>query len=144
VDLATRSAALSRRSSRAASRRWRRRPRRSGCTAAPARSSRLGGALLIGGVAHGIKNVVLRTLIHERVAEHRRGRAFASYNALRNGAELGALSAGGVLVGIAGAQAALALSGAIPLAIGVAALALLARHPAPATSIRLRSRPTTT
>jgi Flp pilus assembly pilin Flp len=89
-------------------------------------------AFLIGGVAHGAKNTVLRTLIHERVAEHQRGRAFAAYNALRNGAELGALGAGGVLVGIAGAQVALALSGAIPLAIGLAALALVTRRaPAP-------------
>ena len=83
-------------------------------------------AFLVGGVAHGAKNVLLRTLIHERVPEERRGRAFASYNALRNGAELGALGAGGVLVGLAGAQVALALSGAIPLAIGLAAFALLA------------------
>jgi MFS family permease len=90
-------------------------------------------AMLVGGVAHGVKNVLLRTLIHERVPEEQRGRAFAAYNALRNGAELGALGAGGVLVGIAGAQVALALSGAIPLAIALAALALLARHaPAPA------------
>jgi MFS family permease len=36
--------------------------------------------------------------------------------------------AGGVLVGVAGAQVALALSGAIPLAIGLAAFALLARR----------------
>jgi hypothetical protein len=40
-----------------------------------------------------------------------------------------------VLVGLAGAQVALALSGAIPLAIGLAALALLARRaPASATT----------
>ena len=94
-------------------------------------------ALLVGGVAHGTKNVLLRTLIHERVPEAQRGRAFAAYNALRNGAELGALGAGGVLVGLAGAQVALALSGAIPLAIGVGALALLAhRSPASATTAR--------
>jgi MFS family permease len=92
-------------------------------------------AFLVGGVAHGAKNVLLRTLIHERVPEDRRGRAFASYNALRNGAELGALGAGGVLVGIAGAQVALALSGAIPLTIGLAAFALLMRRaPTPTTT----------
>jgi MFS family permease len=82
---------------------------------------------LVGGVAHGVKNVLLRTLIHERVPEAERGRAFAGYNALRNGAELGALAAGGALVGFAGPQIALALSGAIPLVIGVAALGLRAR-----------------
>ncbi len=86
--------------------------------------------LAVGGVAHGVKNVVLRTLIHERVPEELRGRAFAAYNAARNAAELGALGAGGVLVGVLGAQLALALSGAIPLAIAVCALLLLSRrHP---------------
>jgi len=80
----------------------------------------------LGGVAHGVKNVLLRTLIHERVPDALRGRAFAVYNAARNGAELGALGAGGVLIGAIGAQPALLLSGAIPLAIGVAALLLLA------------------
>lgn len=79
----------------------------------------------LGGVAHGVKNVLLRTLIHERVPEAVRGRAFALYNAARNGAELGALALGGVLVGVIGAQTALLLSGAIPLAIGLGALLLI-------------------
>jgi MFS family permease len=76
----------------------------------------------LGGVAHGVKNVVVRTLIHERVPEHLRGRGFALYNAARNGAELGALALAGVFVGVIGSQVALLLSGAIPLAIGLAAL----------------------
>jgi MFS family permease len=80
----------------------------------------------LGGIAHGMKNVLLRTLIHERVPDAVRGRAFAVYNAARNGAELGALGAGGVLIGAIGAQPALLLSGVIPLAIGVAALSVLA------------------
>ncbi len=80
----------------------------------------------LGGVAHGVKNVVMRTLIHERVPEHLRGRAFALYNAARNGAELGALALAGVFVGVIGSQAALLLSGAIPLAIGLAALVFIA------------------
>ena len=80
----------------------------------------------LGGVAHGVKNVLLRTLIHERVPAAVRGRAFAVYNAARNAAELGALGLGGVLVGVIGAQAALLLAGAIPLAIGVGALLLIA------------------
>jgi hypothetical protein len=79
----------------------------------------------LGGVAHGVKNVLLRTLIHERVPESLRGRGFALYNAARNGAELGALALAGVLVSAIGAQAALLLSGAIPLAIGVIALMLI-------------------
>jgi MFS family permease len=79
----------------------------------------------LGGVAHGVKNVLLRTLIHERVPESLRGRAFALYNAARNGAELGALALGGVMVGAVGARTALLLSGAIPLAVGIAALLFL-------------------
>jgi MFS family permease len=63
----------------------------------------------LGGVAHGVKNVLMRTLIHERVPESLRGRAFALYNAGRNGAELGALALAGVLVGAVGAQTALLL-----------------------------------
>jgi MFS family permease len=81
----------------------------------------------LGGVAHGVKNVVLRTLIHERVPDAFRGRAFGAYNAARNAAELGARGAAGVLVGVIGAQPTLLLSGAIPLAIGLAALLIL--HP---------------
>jgi MFS-type transporter involved in bile tolerance (Atg22 family) len=76
----------------------------------------------LGGVGHGVKNVLMRTLIHERVPDAVRGRAFALYNAARNGAEIAALALGGVLVGAAGAQTALLLSGAIPLAIGLFAL----------------------
>jgi MFS family permease len=76
----------------------------------------------LGGVGHGVKNVLMRTLIHERVPESLRGRAFALYNAARNSAELGALALAGVLVGAVGAQVALLLSGAIPLAISLGAL----------------------
>jgi MFS family permease len=79
----------------------------------------------LGGVAHGVKNVVMRTLIHERVPEHLRGRGFALYNAARNGAELGALALAGAVVGVIGSQAALFLSGAIPFAIGAGALLLI-------------------
>jgi MFS family permease len=81
---------------------------------------------LVGGAAHGAKNVLLRTLIHESAPDAVRGRVFAAYNAARNGAEIGALSLGGAVVGLAGAQLALALSGAIPLAIALVALARLA------------------
>ncbi len=77
-----------------------------------------------GGVAHGVKNVLLRTLIHERVPDALRGRAFAAYNGARNGAELGALALGGLVVGAAGARPALLLAGLGPAAIGAASLLL--------------------
>ena len=51
---------------------------------------------LFGGVAHGTKNVLARTLIHVRAPARLHGRAFAAFNGLRNGAELVALTLGGV------------------------------------------------
>jgi MFS family permease len=79
----------------------------------------------LGGVAHGVKNVLLRTLIHERSPESLRGRAFAAYNGARNGAELGALVLGGLVVGALGARTALLIAGLGPAAIGAACLFLL-------------------
>ena len=79
----------------------------------------------LGGVAHGLKNVLLRTLIHERAPEALRGRAFAAYNGARNGAELAALVLGGIAVGALGARPALLIAGVGPAAIGVACLLLL-------------------
>ena len=73
---------------------------------------------VFGGVAHGVKNVLLRTLIHERVPEALRGRAFAAYNGARNGAELGALALGGVVVGAFGARPALLVAGVGPARSG--------------------------
>jgi MFS family permease len=80
---------------------------------------------VFGGLAHGAKNVLLRTLIHERVPEALRGRAFAAYNGARNGAELGALALGGLAVGVLGARAALLAAGLGPALIGLAGLLLL-------------------
>ena len=78
-----------------------------------------------GGVAHGVKNVLLRTLIHERAPEALRGRAFAAYNGARNGAELGALVLGGLVVGALGARTALLIAGLGPAVIGATCLVLL-------------------
>jgi MFS family permease len=94
----------------------------------------------LGGVAHGVKNVLLRTLIHERAPEELRGRAFAAYNGARNGAELGALVLGGITVGALGARDALLLAGLGPAAIGAACLLLLItrRRPVAAASTNQR------
>jgi hypothetical protein len=75
-----------------------------------------GGAMwLIGGVGHGTKNVLARALIQQRVPSRVHGRAFAAYNGLRNGAELFALAAGGLLVAAIGGRATLGLAGGIPV-----------------------------
>jgi predicted MFS family arabinose efflux permease len=76
----------------------------------------------IGGLGHGTKNVLARTLIQERVPDRLHGRAFAAYNGLRNGAELVALACGGALVAAIGGRATLALAGAIPVLAAIAGI----------------------
>jgi MFS family permease len=85
------------------------------------------GLWFAGGVGHGTKNVLARTLIQERVPDRFHGRAFAAYNGLRNGAELIALAAGGLLVAAIGARVTLALAGGIPLLAAFAGLAFYTR-----------------
>lgn len=80
----------------------------------------------VGGIGHGLKNVTSRTLLHTRIAPERHGRAFAAWNGVRNAAELGALAAGGVLVGALGARETLWLAGGLSALAGVAGLAVLA------------------
>ncbi|WP_028067606.1 MFS transporter [Solirubrobacter soli] len=83
---------------------------------------------VIGGVGHGVKNVLLRALLTARVPEAVHGRAFAAYNAARNAAELGAVGLGGVAVGVLGPRAALLLAGLGPIVAAVLGLnALLSR-----------------
>jgi len=81
----------------------------------------------VGGLAHGTKNVLIRTLIHERVPSSLHGRAFAAYNGLRNAAELVALVAGGLLVTAIGARWTMLLAGAIPAVAGLVALGVARR-----------------
>jgi MFS family permease len=94
-----------------------------------------GGAMwFIGGIGHGTKNTLARTLIQERVPDRLHGRAFAAYNAMRNGAELFALAVGGVLVTLIGGRVTLALAGGISVVVALAGL-LLYRRPAPASAL---------
>ena len=92
-------------------------------------------AYVVGGAAQGLKNVLVRTLIHERVPERLHGRAYAAYNGLRNGAELVALAGGGLLVSAVGARTTLLLAGALPVLAALAGLAARrVPRPAPATT----------
>ena len=89
----------------------------------------------VGGSAHGTKNVLVRTLIHVRTPDRLRGRAFAAYNGVRNGAELVAMAMGGVMIALVDARVTLLLAGALPLIVGVAGYAIYrarAMPPAPA------------
>lgn len=81
----------------------------------------------VGGVAHGVKNVMYRSLIHVRVPDNLHGRAFAAYNAIRNTAELGAFAAGGFLVTVIGPRGTLAYAGGLSALAGVVGLLALLR-----------------
>ena len=83
---------------------------------------------VIGGLAHGVKNVMFRSLIHLRVPDALHGRAFAGYNAIRNAAELGAFAAGGLLVTTIGPRLTLGYAGALSALVGLAGLAALRRR----------------
>jgi predicted MFS family arabinose efflux permease len=91
----------------------------------------------VGGTAHGVKNVMYRSLIHVRVPESLHGRAFAAYNAIRNTAELGAFAAGGFLVSAIGPRGTLAYAGGLSALAGLVGLLALMRlkQEAPATDI---------
>jgi Major Facilitator Superfamily len=81
----------------------------------------------LGGLAHGVKNVMFRSLIHVRVPERLHGRAFAAYNGIRNGAELGAFAAGGILVAAIGPTGTLAYAGGLSALAGLIGLLVLVR-----------------
>jgi Na+/melibiose symporter-like transporter len=81
-----------------------------------------------GGLAHGLKNVMFRSLIHVRVPDHLHGRAFAAYNGIRNTAELGAFAAGGLLVAAIGARGTLAYAGGLSALAGALGLLVLVRR----------------
>ena len=81
----------------------------------------------VGGVGHGVKNVMFRSLIHVRIPERQHGRAFAAYNGIRNGAELGAFAAGGVLVAAIGPTGTLAYAGGLSALAGLVGLLALVR-----------------
>jgi MFS family permease len=81
----------------------------------------------IGGLGHGTKNTLARTLIQQRVPDRLHGRAFAAYNGLRNGAELIALAGGGALVVAIGGRATLALAGGIAVVAALVGLVLFSR-----------------
>lgn len=86
------------------------------------------GCSFVGGVAHGLKNVMFRSLIHVRVPAHLHGRAFAAYNGIRNSAELGAFAAGGLLIATIGARGTVAFAGGLSAVAGTIGLLILLRR----------------
>ena len=90
------------------------------------------GCYVVGGMAHGVKNTLFRTLIHQNVEPARHGQAFAAYNGLRNGAELIALAAGGGLTALVGGAGTLQIAGGAAAAAGLAGVLLLSARASPA------------
>jgi MFS family permease len=84
-------------------------------------------AFFAGGFSHGLKNTLARTVIAVRVPERMHGRAFASYNALRNGAELVALLGGAILVSLAGPRVTVLLAGLLSMAVALVGLSVYRR-----------------
>lgn len=80
---------------------------------------------LLGGLGHGVKNTLVRTVVQRRVPAAVHGRAFAAYNAARNAAELVATALAGVLVAGVGARGALAVAGIVPMVAAAAGLLAL-------------------
>jgi hypothetical protein len=83
--------------------------------------------MFIGGLAHGVKNVMFRSLIHSRVPDSLHGRAFAAYNGIRNSAELAAFAAGGLLIAAIGARGTVAYAGGLAAVVGLAGLIAMLR-----------------
>ncbi len=81
----------------------------------------------MGGLAHGLKNVMFRSLIHVRVPDRLHGRVFAAYNGIRNSAELGAFAAGGLLVAVIGPRGTLGYAGGLSALAGIIGLLVLLR-----------------
>jgi MFS family permease len=83
---------------------------------------------LVGGMAHGVKNTLFRTLLHQNIEPDRHGQAFAAYNGLRNGAELFALALGGGLTALLGGAGTLWIAGGAAGLTGLAGAVLLSAH----------------
>lgn len=87
-------------------------------------------AFFAGGFSHGLKNTLVRTAIGIRVPRQMHGRAFASFNALRNGAELIALLGGALMVSWADARVTVLLAGLLSMTVALVGLAVH-RRPSP-------------
>lgn len=85
---------------------------------------------LIGGIANGIELVAVRSLLHKRVPDRLRGRAFAAYYGMIQAAQILALGASGGLVELAGSRLTMVLAGSGTALVGLVGLVLYARVPA--------------
>ena len=84
---------------------------------------------LVGGFSNGVQLVAMRSLLHQRVPDRLRGRAFAAYYAVIQAAQILALGASGGLLELAGTRPTMMLAGGGTALVGLVGLALYARIP---------------
>ena len=84
---------------------------------------------LVGGVANGAELVALRSLLHHRVPDRVRGRAFAAYYGMVQGAQIIALSLSGGLVEALGARMTMLVAGIGTGLVGLLGTLLYLRIP---------------
>jgi MFS family permease len=85
----------------------------------------------VGGFANGIELVAVRSLLHRRVPDRLRGRAFAAYYGMIQAAQILALGVGGgFLVELLGSRLTMVVAGGGTALVGLVGLALYARVPA--------------
>jgi MFS family permease len=85
---------------------------------------------LVGGFANGIELVAVRSLLHRRVPDRLRGRAFAAYYGMIQAAQILALGVGGgFLVELLGSRLTMVVAGGGTALVGLVGLALYARVP---------------
>jgi MFS family permease len=84
---------------------------------------------LVGGMSNGAQLVAMRTLLHRRVPDSLRGRAFAAYYGMIQAAQILALSASGGLVELAGARTTMIIAGGGTVGVGLVGSLLYLRVP---------------
>ena len=88
-------------------------------------------AFFAGGIANGVGLVAVKTLLHRRSPDDKRGRVFAAYGAMITGAQLLAFGVGGAVTSLIGARATLLAASGCGLAVvlvGVVAYLHAAPH----------------
>jgi MFS family permease len=84
-------------------------------------------AFALGGAGNGTGNVAMRTLIHARVPDAVRGRAYGGYSGAATGADFAALASGGPLVEALGPRGTFGVAGVGTLAASLVGLLRLPR-----------------
>jgi MFS family permease len=84
---------------------------------------------LVGGFANGVELVGMRSLLHRRVPDRLRGRAFAAYYGMVQAAQIVAMGASGGLVELAGPRMTMVFAGLGTAAVGVVGTFLYLRIP---------------